>query len=96
MKNMTARVTILLSAMFKEVAGKREVVRELDDGSTLRVLLDKLARDYGRDFNQILDSHSGQVSTDALVMVNGQSMRKTDVQIKDGDVVMISVPIGGG
>lgn len=90
------RVTVLLSAMFKEAAGKREVIKELHDGSSLKVLLDKLAHEYGRDFNQIIDQSTGQVTTDALVMLNGQSMRKTDVQIKDGDVVMISVPIGGG
>lgn len=90
------RVTVLLSAMFKEAAGKREVIKELHDGSSLKVLLDKLAHEYGRDFNQITDPSTGQVTTDALVMLNGQSMRKTDVQIKDGDVVMISVPIGGG
>lgn len=93
---MTTRVTILLSAMFKEAAGKREVIRELDEGSTLKVLLERLARDYGKDFSQILDPSTGEVVTDALVMVNGQSMRKTDVQIRDGDIVMISVPIGGG
>lgn len=89
-------VTVLLSAMFKEAAGKREVIQELRDESTLKVLLDRLAHEYGRDFNQIIDPNTGQVTTDALVMLNGQSMRKTDVQIKDGDVVMISVPIGGG
>jgi MoaD family protein len=93
---MTVRVTVLLSAMFKEAAGKREVIQELGEGSTLKVLLDKLAHEYGKDFNQILDQNTGQVTIDALVMLNGQGVRKTDVQIKDGDVVMISVPIGGG
>jgi len=93
---MTTRITVLLHAMFKEAAGKREVIQELDNGSTLRVLLDRLAREYGRDFNQILDPSTGQVTTDVLVMLNGQSMRNTDVPIKDGDVVMVSVPIGGG
>ncbi len=90
------RVTVLLSAMFKEASGKREVTRELRDGSTLKVLLDELAHEYGRDFSEILDENTGQVTTDVLVMLNGQGMRKTDVQIKDGDVIMISVPIGGG
>ncbi len=90
------RVTVLLSAMFKEIAGKREVTQELQDGSTLKVLLDELADEYGRDFSEILDRNTGQVTTDVLVMLNGQGIWKTDVQIKDGDVIMISVPIGGG
>jgi len=93
---MTAHVTVLLHAMFKEIAGKREVTQELNAGSTLRVVLDELARKYGKDFKQILDPKTGQIGTDTLVMLNGQGVKKTDVQLKDGDVIMISVPIGGG
>jgi hypothetical protein len=29
-------------------------------------------------------------------MLNGKSMRKPDVSLKDGDIIMITVPIGGG
>jgi len=93
---MTAQVRILLHAMFKETAGKGEFFHELGSGSTLKMLLDELARKYGKDFKQILNSKTGLIETDTLVMLNGQSMRKPDVQLKDGDVVMITVPIGGG
>jgi MoaD family protein len=93
---MTAQVKILFRAMFKEAAGKGEIVHELGSGSTLKLVLDELARRYGKDFKQILNPKTGLVETDALVMLNGQSMRKPDVQLKDGDVIMITVPIGGG
>jgi len=93
---MTARVKILLHAMFKEIAGEREITQDLNENSPLQVVLDELARKYGKDFKEIVDPKTGQISADALVMLNGQSVRKTDVQLKDGDVIMISVPIGGG
>jgi len=93
---MSAHVTVLLHAMFKEIAGKREITQELNKGSTLRAVLDELAQKYGKDFKQILDPKTGYVGADTLVMINGQSVRKTDVQLKDGDIIMISVPIGGG
>ena len=93
---MTAQVRVLLHAMFREAVGKGEITHELDSNSTLRVLLDDLARSYGKDFKQILNPKTGLVEVDALVMLNGQSVRKPDVQLKDGDVVMITVPIGGG
>lgn len=93
---MTAQVKVLFHAMFKEVAGKREVVQELNTDATLRVVLDELARKYGKDFKEILDQKTGLINADTLVMVNGQGVKKTDVQLKDGDVIMISVPIGGG
>jgi len=93
---MTAHVKVLLQPMFKDIVGKREITQELDADATLRVVLDKLARKYGKDFKEILDPKTGQISADTLVMLNGQSVKKTDVQLKDGDVIMISAPIGGG
>lgn len=95
-KLMTAHVKVLLQAMFKEIAGKREITQELRTESTLQVVLDQLIRQYGKDFKTIIDSRTGQISVDTLVMLNGKSMRATDVQLKDGDIIMISVPIGGG
>lgn len=93
---MTAQVKVLLHAMFREIAGTREITQDLNSDTTLRAVLDELARKYGEDFKQVVDSKTGQISLDTLVMLNGQSVKKTDLQLKDGDVIMISVPIGGG
>ena len=93
---MTTKVRVLLHAMFKETAGKGEITHELRSSSTVRTLLTELAHKYGKDFKRILNEKTGLIETDTLVMLNGQSIRKPDVQLKDGDVVMITVPIGGG
>lgn len=93
---MTAHVKVLLHAMFKEIVGKREILLEVNPNFTLGDMLNNLARKYGKDFNTIIDPKTGQVSIDTLVMVNGKSVRKPDVQLKDKDVVMITVPVGGG
>jgi len=93
---MTVQVRVLFHAMFKEIAGTREITKELDLNSTLREILDELARKYGKDFKTIVDPKTGQISADTLVMLNGQSLRKIDVPLKDRDVIMISVPVGGG
>ena len=93
---MTVHVKILLHAMFKEIAGQREILQEVSSDFTLRDMLDALARKYGKEFNSIIDLKTGQVSFDTLVMLNGKSIRKPDVQLKNNDVVMITVPVGGG
>ncbi len=93
---MTAQVKIIFHAMFKEITGKREMSRELRGDSTLGEVLSNLAQEYGKDFNALVDPKTGQVSVDMLVMVNGQSIRKLDTQLKNQDVIMISVPVGGG
>ncbi len=93
---MPAHVRILLHAMFKETAGKREILQEVSSDFTLRDMLDSLARKYGEEFKSIIDPGTGQVRLDTLVMLNGKSIRKPDVQLRDNDVVMITVPVGGG
>jgi len=93
---MTGEVRVLLHAMFKEIAGTREVTYELNRGSTLSEVLNEFARRYGKDFKTVVDPKTGQISADTLVMLNGQSVRKVDIQLNDKDVIMISVPVGGG
>lgn len=93
---MTAQVKVLLHAMFKESAGKGEISHELDSNSSLKTLLDELANKYGKEFKKVLNPKTGLIETDTLVMLNGKSMRKPDVSLKDGDIIMITVPIGGG
>lgn len=93
---MPAHVRILLHAMFKETVGQREILQEVSSDFTLRDMLDSLARKYGEEFKSIIDPKTGQVRLDTLVMLNGKSIRKPDVQLRDNDVVMITVPVGGG
>lgn len=93
---MTVHVKILLHAMFKEIAGQREILQEVNANSTLRNMLDVLAKKYGKEFNSIINPKTGQVTLDTLVIVNGKSIRNPDVQLQDNDVVMITVPVSGG
>lgn len=93
---MTDQVKVLLAAVFKEIAGQKEILEEAGSGITLGDILATLAKRYGRDFNEIIDSKTGQISLETWVMVNGKSVRRTDIELKDKDVVMITVPAGGG
>jgi MoaD family protein len=93
---MTVQVTVLFHAMFREIAGTRDITQELGRDSTLEELLKQLARTYGKDFKTVIDPRTGQISNDTLVMLNGQSVRKVDMELKNKDVIMISVPVGGG
>lgn len=93
---MVGHVKVLLHATFREIAGQREIVEEVNSSSTLGDVLEKLAKKYGRDFHEIVDSKTDQISSEVLVTVNGKSVRKTDVKLEDKDVVIITVPVGGG
>jgi len=93
---MAKQVTVKFQAMYKELVGKREIVQAIDSKSTLRDILDALAKNYGGDFNDIVDPKTGQITIDSWVMVNGRSVRKTDIRLSDNDLVYIGVPMGGG
>lgn len=93
---MTGRVKILFNATFREIAGRKEVVKEMDSDWTLGDLLQRLAEEYGKDFKTIINPKSGDISTETIVAVNGRNVRKTDIKLQDNDIVMITVPVGGG
>jgi len=89
-------IKLLFHATFREIAGKKEVIEEVNPDYTLADVLSKLAKQYGKDFNKIIDHKTGHVNADTLVTINGQNVRKTDIKLKDNDVIMITVPVGGG
>lgn len=93
---MTDHVRVLLHGTFREVAGARETIEEIASGSTIRDVLSKLAEKYGKDFNNIMNPETGQIDLETLVMVNGKSIRRPDLELRNNDVVMITVPFGGG
>lgn len=93
---MSNHVKVLLAARFREIVGQRELSKDVGSATTLHDLLTTLAEKYGKDFTEIIDSEAGKISLGAWVMVNGKSVRSTDVKLKDTDVVIITVPVGGG
>jgi MoaD family protein len=93
---MTARVKIQLFAMFREIAGKKEIVKDIHSGMTLGEVLVELARKYDKDFAETIDEKIGQVDFNTLVMLNGRNIRDIDEKLKDNDLIIITVPVGGG
>ncbi|MCK5593581.1 MoaD family protein [Candidatus Bathyarchaeota archaeon] len=93
---MSVRVRVLLHANFREIVGKREIIEEINSNSTLRDILDKLAQRYGRDFKQIVDPGTGAISLEFLVSINGRIMRDANVKLNNDDVLILSIPVGGG
>lgn len=93
---MTGHVRVLFAATFREIAGQRDILQEVCSGITLGAILKTLAETYGRAFNEIVDSKTGQISLETWVMVNGKSVRRTDIELRDHDVVIITIPAGGG
>lgn len=93
---MNIRVKIRFYAMFKEIAGKKEILHDIRSETTLREILTELAKKYGKDFKETINKKTGQVDVNTLIMLNGQNVRDTNVKLKDDDLIVITVPAGGG
>ncbi|MFX0124182.1 MAG: MoaD family protein [Candidatus Hodarchaeota archaeon] len=93
---MTESIRIMFHATFREVTGKREIEEKLEKNRTVKFFLDKLAKKYGKDFNGIIDPKTLEISTEVLILINGRAIRTTDIILKDKDVLVISLPLGGG
>ena len=93
---MTSHVRIKLFAMFQEVAGQKEIIQLIESEATLKSVLTALAEQYGGDFEETIDSETGQVDVNTLVMLNGKNVRNTETKLKDNDSIVITVPAAGG
>ena len=93
---MTSRIKIQFFAMFREAVGRKEIMQDIYPETTLGDILNVLANKYDKDFKETVDGNTGQVGVNTLVMLNGRSIRDTNVKLKDKDLVIITIPAGGG
>ena len=93
---MTEKIRIMFHATFREVTGKKEIEEKLEKDRTVYFFLNKLEKTYGKEFKGIIDPKTSKISTEVLVLINGRVIRTTDIILKDKDVLIISLPLGGG
>ncbi len=85
-----------MNADFRKIVGRKEIFKKVQQDSTLGQILDSLAEEYNGEFRDIVDPETGMISLDFLISVNGLSARNTNVKLNDNDVVMVTIPAGGG
>jgi MoaD family protein len=83
---------------FGVVLGKRRV--EIDDGSTVKTLLEKLSHDVAEAApGRVFHSQAG-LRQHMIVLVNGRHLThlpdRLETQLMDGDKVAVFPPISGG
>ncbi len=93
---MPDHIKIVFGGIYREIAGKREILEEVSSNTTLSDVLTTLTKRFGRNFHEIVHPKTGRINVETWVMVNGRSVRKTAIKLEDDDVVMITVPAGGG
>lgn len=94
-----SRVKVNFYATFRPLVGGKTIEAPLRDGSTLQELLQTLAAEYPLLRPALLDQ-SGSLFDHVHVFVNGREAKyhtqALDTPLKEGDIVDIFPPVGGG
>jgi molybdopterin synthase sulfur carrier subunit len=94
-------VKVRFFATIREKAGKKEVDvnvqgESIDILNLIRLLSDKLGEEFERT---ILDPETHKIRPYIKIMVNGRDiefLNGLETTLKDGDVVQVFPPVGGG
>jgi molybdopterin synthase sulfur carrier subunit len=96
------KIKIRLFTTLREIANKREDTLSFreDQKVTVSMVLKTLAEKYGKAFvDYVYDNKTAKVKSFLQFLVNGTSTSTLDgleTELKDGDVLAILPPVGGG
>lgn len=92
-------MSVRFFAALREIVGKKEETLEFPEGRdvTVEKVLKRLTELHGRDFDDYVhDKQTGEVRGYLQILVNEKSTKTIKTRLKDGDVLAIIPPVGGG
>jgi len=93
------KVEVKFFTSLREITGKKVEEIQLDHAITVKELLTLLSDKYGERFREYLYTREGQVQGFLSFLLNGKNINALDgfdTELKDGDVLAIIPPVGGG
>ncbi len=92
-------VEVRYYAIMRELAGKRFERVVLPEGSSVRDLIDLLVKRYGEGFERYIYDGEKRLRSYLSYMLNGvnvNSLKGLETPLRDGDILSLLPPIGGG
>jgi len=66
------------------------------ENATLRDLIETIINAHGEKLRAWLLSEKRELAENVLVIVNGEVVTKLERRLRDGDVVVVTIPFDGG
>jgi len=92
------RVKVKFFALLREAAGTKELEEEVEEGTTVRGLLERLSNKLPSRFRGLV--FDGQeITKNLIILVNRRGIRELnglETRLKDGDEVALLPPVSGG
>jgi len=92
------KVTVRFFAALREIVGKKEETLEFPDDASVTVgkALKVLTKLHGREFSDyVYDTKTNEVRSYLQLLINERSAT-LKTKLRDGDVLIIVPPVGGG
>ena len=90
------RIKIKYLNIYYTITRKKEESIEFPESPTLRELIEKLSTNYKSEFRDNVMDGENKIKPYAWVLVNGLPTKNLQMRLKDGEVVVFSLPIIGG
>jgi len=93
------KVKIKFFTRLREITGKKEEEIELNSNVALDKFLRQLSKEYGQEFQDYIWDRWEQPRGTLQFLINGKNIMTLhgfETELKDGDIIAIIPPIGGG
>jgi len=92
-------VEVKFFTSLREISGKKVDKVQLQTAITVEALLTLLSGRYGKEFREYIYNKEGKMQEFLSILVNGKNINTLQgfsTELKEGDVVAILPPVGGG
>jgi molybdopterin synthase sulfur carrier subunit len=93
------KVEVKFFTSLREITGKKADEIQLQSVINVEELLNVLSEKYGEKFREYIYNKKGKVQDFLSFLVNGRNinvMQGFDTELKQGDIIAIIPPVGGG
>jgi len=92
------KVKVKFFAILREAAGTKEVEEEVEEGTTVRGLLERLSNKLPSRFRGLV-FEGQEITKNLIILVNRRGIRELDgleTKLKNSDEVALLPPVSGG
>jgi len=93
------KVEVKFFTRLREITAKKIETIQLQNSITVDELIILLAERYGKNFREYIYNKKGKVQVFLSFLVNGRNinvLQGFDTELKEGDIIAIVPPVGGG
>jgi molybdopterin synthase sulfur carrier subunit len=93
------KVEVKLFTSLREITGKKVDKLEIQTSATIDELITLLCNKYGNRFKEYIYNKRGELQGFLSFLINGKNINVLEgfgTKLKEGDVIAILPPVGGG